>query len=173
MHPRDTKCTQDKNDHAGNQPDMKSGNSKNVECPGGGKDITNFFGEVVTIAEDQGTHQPDDQRVGIEVQDLHSITPDRYLETGGGIVHPLSYQQARNRGVPVQGLYVAASGYALTSAGIPRGAVITQLAGEPVRDLADFERRWASLPDGSNVALRYFNLAQPQAESVAIVSGPS
>ncbi|MGE4609779.1 MAG: trypsin-like peptidase domain-containing protein, partial [Myxococcota bacterium] len=109
-------------------------------------------------------------RATIEIQDLHSITPDGYLETGGGIVHPLSYQQARNRGVPVQGLYVATSGYALTSAGIARGAVITELAGEPVDDLADFEKRWAALPDGSNVALRYFELAHPHAESLAIVS---
>lgn len=29
----------------------------------------------------------------LQVQDLHSITPDHFLEVSGGIIHPLSYQQ--------------------------------------------------------------------------------
>ncbi len=124
-------------------------------------------GETVELLLERGGKTV---RASVEVQDLHSITPGSYLETGGGIVHPLSYQQARNRGIPVQGLYVAAAGYALTRAGIVRGAVITELAGEPVDDLADFESRWAALPDGSNVAVRYFDIAHPQAESLAIVN---
>jgi len=109
-------------------------------------------------------------RASVRVQDLHSITPDTYLETSGAVIHPLSYQQARNRGVPIHGLYVASSGYALTTAGIARGAVITGLAGEQVEDLDDFEQRWAAFPDGAKVAVRYFDLSQPNAESLAIVS---
>ncbi|KAG4975124.1 hypothetical protein JHK87_031945 [Glycine soja] len=34
-------------------------------------------------------------RVNGEVQDLHSITPDYFLEVSGAVIHPLSYQQKR------------------------------------------------------------------------------
>lgn len=29
----------------------------------------------------------------LQVQDLHSITPDSFLEVSGAVIHPLSYQQ--------------------------------------------------------------------------------
>jgi len=29
----------------------------------------------------------------LQVQDLHSITPDRFLEVSGAVIHRLSYQQ--------------------------------------------------------------------------------
>lgn len=29
----------------------------------------------------------------LQVQDLHSITPDYFLEVSGAVIHPLSYQQ--------------------------------------------------------------------------------
>ncbi len=112
----------------------------------------------------------------IAVEDLSSITPDRYLEAGGGVVHPLSYQQARNHAVAVEGLYLATGGYAFTKAGLTRGAVITELDGEPVlagdgaEALADFEARWAALPNGAKAAVRYFDLENPKLELLAVVT---
>ena len=112
----------------------------------------------------------------IPVKDLNSITPDRYLETAGGILHPLSYQQARNHSVAVEGLYLASGGYAFVNAGMRRGAVITELNGESVvkgdgvESLADFEARWAALPNGARAAIRYFQLGNPRLESLAIVT---
>jgi S1-C subfamily serine protease len=124
----------------------------------------------------------------IPVKDLDSVTPDRYLETGGGILHPLSYQQARNHSVAVEGLYLASSGYAFTNAGMRRGAVITELNGESViniksvingksgpngdgiESLADFEARWAALPNGAKATIRYFELENPRLESLAVVT---
>jgi hypothetical protein len=32
----------------------------------------------------------------LQVTDLHSVSPDTFLEVAGGSVHALSYQQARN-----------------------------------------------------------------------------
>ena len=34
--------------------------------------------------------------VPLQVQDLHAVSPRSFLEVAGGILHGLSYQQARN-----------------------------------------------------------------------------
>ena len=74
----------------------------------------------------------------VRVEDLHAITPAAYLEFGDSVVHTLSYQMARHFNAPVRGVFVANPGYALGSAGVPRGAVITSIAGQTVTSLADF-----------------------------------
>ena len=66
------------------------------------------------------------------VQDLTAITPAGYLEFGDTVVHDLSYQMARHLNVPVRGVFVANPGYTMGSAGVPRGAVISSVAGKPV-----------------------------------------
>lgn len=40
-------------------------------------------------------------------RDLHEITPSEYLDVSSGVLHPLSYQQARNYNLPVEGVYLA------------------------------------------------------------------
>ncbi|HXV36356.1 MAG TPA: trypsin-like peptidase domain-containing protein [Myxococcota bacterium] len=121
---------------------------------------------VVTQIERAGTPMS----VEIPVRDLHALTPDRYLETSGAILHPLSLQQARNHAVAVEGLYLAFTGYAFTNAGLQRGCVLTELNGRPIEGLADFEARWAALPDGAKASLRYFELADPRLETIAVVT---
>jgi S1-C subfamily serine protease len=95
------------------------------------------------------------------VQDLTSITPAAYLEFGDAVVHDLSFQMARHMNAPVQGVFVANPGYALGAAGVPRGAVISSVAGRPVRNVADFESAVVALPDGARMALRYTTLDDP------------
>jgi hypothetical protein len=109
-------------------------------------------------------------RLEVPVGDLHAITPDRYLEMGGGILHALSYQQARNRGLPVRGVYVAAPGYALGRSGVPARAVLRELGGEPIADLAAAEAILAALSDGARVPLRYVRLEEPRAPRVAVLT---
>jgi len=108
-------------------------------------------------------------RVELSVSDLHALTPSALLEAGGGVLNPLSYQMARNYALPVRGVFLAQSGYAMRRAGVPTRAVITELAENPIDSLDDFERTWAALPHGRRVPVRYFNLQNPRLDRVAVV----
>jgi S1-C subfamily serine protease len=98
--------------------------------------------------------------VTLPVQDLREITPDEYLEIGDGVIHTLSWQMARHINVPVAGVYVANPGYMFGSAGIPRGAVLTELAGKPLASLADARAVLETLGHRERVTLRYFTLEE-------------
>ena len=98
----------------------------------------------------------------LAIQDLYSITPDEYLEFGDGVVHNLSWQQARHINVPVKGVYVANPGYVLGAAAIPRGAVITELDGKAVESLADFEKIVREFRDAERATVRFFTIDDPR-----------
>jgi S1-C subfamily serine protease len=108
--------------------------------------------------------------VTLSVQDLHAITPAEYLELGGGVAHELSYQQARNYGVRVGGVYLTSAGYMFSRAGVTHGVVITAVHGEKVKTLDEFEARMASFANGEQIPVRYFHLGSPRAEKVAVVT---
>ncbi|HWW20357.1 MAG TPA: trypsin-like peptidase domain-containing protein, partial [Steroidobacteraceae bacterium] len=63
----------------------------------------------------------------LKVGNLDTITPASFLEIGDAVVHTLSYQEARAFHQPINGVFVAASGYIFDAAGVPRGAIITEL----------------------------------------------
>jgi pro-apoptotic serine protease NMA111 len=103
--------------------------------------------------------------------DLYTISPDEYLEFGEAVVNELSYEQARNRNLPINGVYLANPGYIFGAAAIDRGAVITQLAGKTIGNLDDLEQAIAGLADGDQVTVRYFpfeDASAPQVQSVRI-----
>jgi len=109
--------------------------------------------------------------VSLPVQDLDEITPDEYLEIGDGVLHTLSWQMARHMNVPVAGVYVANPGYMFGSAGIPRGAVLTEIDGRPIPSLAEALAAFARLGHGQRVTVRYFTLEEsrtPRLESLRI-----
>jgi S1-C subfamily serine protease len=108
--------------------------------------------------------------VSLTVEDLHAITPATYLELGGAILHPLSYQQARNHAVPAGGVYLVWRGYSFGRAGVPSRVVITEVDGEPVKDLDEFERLVAARADGTRVLVRYFSVFAPRSSAVAVVT---
>ncbi|GMH04350.1 hypothetical protein Nepgr_006189 [Nepenthes gracilis] len=89
------------------------------------------------------------------VQDLHSITPDYFLEVSGSVIHPLSYQQARNFRFNCGLVYVAEPGYMLFRAGVPRHAIIKKLAGEEISCLEEFISVFSKLSQGARVPLEY------------------
>ena len=109
--------------------------------------------------------------VRLPVQDLHSITPAEYLEIGDGVLHTLSWQMARHMNVPVAGVYVANPGYMFSNAGIPRGAVLTELNGRPMTNLADALAVFSTLGDGQRVTVRFFTMEEsrtPQLRSLRV-----
>ena len=63
---------------------------------------------------------------GLQVQDLHAVTPACFLEVGGATLHALSYQQARSQKAPTGSVYVADAGYVLSRAG-KKGALSSHL----------------------------------------------
>jgi S1-C subfamily serine protease len=105
----------------------------------------------------------------IRVDDLHAITPDEYLEFGDAIVNQLSYQQARHYNRKAEGVYVANAGYLLSKSAIPRGAVITEMDGEAIADLDDFETALSKLADGERATVRYINMEDPQNSIVRVL----
>ncbi|KAE9035569.1 Pro-apoptotic serine protease [Phytophthora rubi] len=115
--------------------------------------LDSHVGETVEAQFQRGDEQ---YTTTLSIQDLHSITPDRYLEIGGGIVHALSYQQARNASLPVGGVYLAQAGHMFMKAHLAQPCIITSVAGQPTPTLDDFARVMASLPNGFRTVLRYF-----------------
>ncbi|KAL1531547.1 Protease Do-like 7 [Salvia divinorum] len=95
--------------------------------------------------------------VDLKVQDLHSVTPDYFLEVSGAIIHPLSYQQARNFRFQCGLVYVAEQGYMLFRAGVPRHAIIKKFAGEDIARLDDFIFVLSKLSRGARVPLEYIS----------------
>jgi len=108
-------------------------------------------------------------RLELEVADLHAISPASYLEVGGAVLNPLSYQQARNFSVPVGGVYVASPGYMLSRGDIAQGSIITHVNGRETPDLGSFEAALAGHPDGAWVPLRHVPLANPRIPALSVV----
>ena len=105
----------------------------------------------------------------LQVQSLHAITADEYIEFGEAVVHTLSYQQARHFNVPIKGVYVANPGYVFGSAGIPHAALISSFNGKKVDNLADFAAALAELSDGAKAAVRYVTLEDPRAVQLKVI----
>ncbi|KAF3445243.1 hypothetical protein FNV43_RR14937 [Rhamnella rubrinervis] len=95
--------------------------------------------------------------VNLKVQDLHSITPDYFLEVSGAVIHPLSYQQARNFRFQCGLVYVTEPGYMLFRAGVPRHAIIKKFAGQEISRLEELISVLAKLSRGARVPLEYIS----------------
>lgn len=106
----------------------------------------------------------------VPVRDLHAITPDDYLEVGRAIVHDLSYQQARNKGLPVAGAYVASSGYIFESTGVSAGDLIVEVDGVPVADADAVQRALEAVADKARVRLRVVDVDDPKRPRDVVVT---
>ncbi len=108
---------------------------------------------------------------GVEVQDLHAVSPSSFLEMGDSIFHDLSYHQARNHEIPLSeaGAYVAQSGYMLRRAGIAAGSLIQAVGNVPTPNAAALERALAALPSGERVPVRYKHVSNRTQSAIAVM----
>ncbi|XP_058185353.1 protease Do-like 7 isoform X2 [Rhododendron vialii] len=128
-----------------------------------GKVITQFL-EMETLLDDSVDHKIELQierggtpfTVDLSVQDLHSITPDSFLEVSGAVIHPLSYQQARNFRFHCGLVYVAEPGY-LLGAKVPRHSIIKRFGGEEISRLEDLISVLSKLTRGAQVPLEFIS----------------
>ncbi len=106
--------------------------------------------------------------VRVPIQDLHALTPSTYLEAGGGVLNPFSFQQARGRALPVDaGVWLASNGYMWANGGIPDGAVLTAVGSAPTRTLDALEAALATYGDQARVTVRWFDPREPRREQVS------
>ena len=105
----------------------------------------------------------------LKVEDLHAITPAEYIEFGDAVVHKLSYQQARHFNMPIRGAFVANPGYALSAAGIPRGAVIVGVGKSQIDNLDDMQAALDELADGDKATVRFFTIDDVQSMQVRVM----
>ncbi|KAF9930264.1 hypothetical protein FBU30_000684 [Linnemannia zychae] len=103
------------------------------------------------------------------VQNLHSITPDRFVEVGGGVVNELSYQLAHSYGQACGGVYVATSGHMLASASAWRKSIIAAVNNIPTPNLDAFVKAISTLPDGARVPIRFYTLQKAFKEKIMIM----
>ncbi|PON77426.1 Peptidase S1C [Parasponia andersonii] len=93
--------------------------------------------------------------VDLTVQDLHSITPDYFLEVSGAVIHPLSYQQTGLKLRLSWQKFRSLNLYMLLRAGVPRHAIIKKFAGEEISRLEELISVLSKLSRGARIPLEY------------------
>ncbi|KAK6350309.1 hypothetical protein TWF696_006540 [Orbilia brochopaga] len=119
-----------------------------------GKYITNFIGLWEIIDDSVGKEITMEvyrakvlRKCTLKVQDLHSITPDRFLHFGGAVFHDASYQECRwyNEAIG-NGTFCASSGFMMWSS-YSRDFLVTKVDGKPTPNLEEFMNVIRGIPD--------------------------
>ncbi|CAM9570812.1 unnamed protein product, partial [Scytosiphon promiscuus] len=108
--------------------------------------------------------------VRLTVGDLQAITPSEFLDVSASVLHPLSYQQARNYNLPVEGVYLAQAGYMLERAWVTGQCLITSIGSDPTPDLDACEAALCKHADGARVSVRYKALADRHRTKTAVIT---
>ncbi|RLN89203.1 hypothetical protein BBJ28_00026506, partial [Nothophytophthora sp. Chile5] len=104
----------------------------------------------------------------MDVQDLHAVTPSRFMEIGGAVINPLSYQQARNHAMSPGAPYVADPGYFLQRSRIGRGAIIHSVNGIQTPDLETLKNYMMQCRDRERIVVKFSKLTD-KSEKVEVV----
>ncbi|ODV59007.1 Pro-apoptotic serine protease NMA111 [Ascoidea rubescens DSM 1968] len=109
-------------------------------------------------------------KITCKVQDLHSITPSKYISAFGSVFNNLSYQIARLKGIPVRGVYAAEIGGCFDPE--PNtGWIIDSFNNVPLNNVDDFLNVLKDIPHNSVIpfSIRHVsNLNNPCIDTVSI-----
>ncbi len=103
------------------------------------------------------------------VQDMEALQPRMLVELGESVLHDVSVQRARGMNLPQGGVVVAKSGYEFSRAGVPRGALITQINGQLVNSTADLMSHLSAVSVADEWRLRFVIPGREFTSSIAIV----
>jgi pro-apoptotic serine protease NMA111 len=107
--------------------------------------------------------------IQIQVQDFYDVTPDSFIEFGGGAFHNTSYQLAVNYSIPISGVVLAIPGYCFRRAGITSQAMIEKIGTTPITDLDTFQSVISSSKCGSFLTVKYYYLSEKNSKHVGLV----
>mmetsp|Transcript_9253 Transcript_9253/g.10550 ORF Transcript_9253/g.10550 Transcript_9253/m.10550 type:complete len:971 (-) Transcript_9253:128-3040(-) len=113
----------------------------------------------------------DQINLSVRVQDLYEICANEYIEVSRAVVHKLEYGLALACNIPAEGVFLASHGYmfkALRRTNAP--SVITGIGEYDTPDLDSFQKAMEEYPNGSQVAVRYFSVADKTKTNFARVT---
>ena len=111
----------------------------------------------------------EEKEVRLNVGDLHTITPDRFVTVAGGSFHNLSYQQARLYAIAVKGVYVCEAAGSFKMENTLSGWIIDAVDQKPTPDLDSFIEVVKSIPDRARVVLSYKHIRDLHTRGTSIV----
>ncbi|TVY60689.1 Pro-apoptotic serine protease, partial [Lachnellula suecica] len=111
----------------------------------------------------------EDIEVEVKVEDLHAITPDRFVSVAGASFHDLSYQQARLYAVACKGVFVCEATGSFRFEGTDNGWIIQTLDHKPTPDLDAFIKVAKGIPDRSRVVVTYKHLRDLHTLNTSII----
>lgn len=106
----------------------------------------------------------------IKIGDLHSITPDRYVDVAGASFNQMSYQVARCYCIPVKGVYLNdASGSFEFSTFEKTGWLLETVDDKQTPDLDTFIEVMKQIPDRQKVTITYRHVSDLHTESIQVI----
>ncbi len=93
--------------------------------------------------------------ISLEVTDLNALAPSQLFELGDSIIQDMSIQHARAMNLEQQGVVLMRPGFVFTKGGIPQGALMTEVNGEKMTDLASFIAALAKPSEENKKRIRY------------------
>ena len=114
--------------------------------------MDNSVGKEVHLLVQRGGK---DVEVTCTVQDLHSITPDRYVTVSGATFHNLSYQQARCYGIACKGVFICDASGSFRIENTYTGFLLDTVDNRPTRNLDEFIEVMKTVPDRARVVISY------------------
>ena len=128
--------------------------------------LDSSVGKTVKILVQRGGQ---DVEVELDVENLHNITPDRFVSVAGASFHDLSYQQARLYAIPVKGVYVCEATGSFRFDSTESGWLIESIDQKKTPNLDTFIEVMKGIPDRARVVVTYKHLTDLHTLNTSII----